>query len=246
MELKSVKRFRLTTTLQAASSLHRTEQDGRDAYGRIILAPSYLLTDQIRGTVTGSLIQNNNEEEKTVFGNTKLTLSRKPLQLGTDTSLVLIGGGRLPTNPDDRRDNTYQGALLIEPYVMHEMKIFGQPVTGTYQLQATKNFHKYDRNNVSAANMSYSFLNYVSLDTYIMKNVVLTLEGDYTYARSYQDTPKTLFSLGQVLTYEQPQWSVSVGHTNSANAFKPNGRDSNVTAFDQNTSSVYGTLRLVY
>ncbi len=246
MELQSVQRLRIATTFQAASTMHKTEQDGRDSFGRIILAPSYLISNDYRIGATGSLIQNLNEEQKTVFGNTKLSVSRKALQLTQDTSLVLSGGGRLPTNPDDHRDNTFNGSLLIEPYLITEWNILGQGITTTYQLIAAKNFHTYDRNNVSAPNMSYTVVQYFSIDTYIMKNLALTLDGDYTYSRSYQDTPKTLYSIGQALTYEQPKWSVSVGHTNAADVFRANGRDRNVSVFDQNTSSIYGQVRVVY
>lgn len=246
MELKSVQRLRLTTTMQASSTLQKTEQDGRDAFGRIILSPSYLISKDYRVSASGQMIQYNNEERKTEFGNTRLNLTRSPLQLTNDSQLVLVAGGRLPTNSEDRDNNTYRGALLVDPMLLSEWNIGGVRFSTTYQLTLTKNFHKYDRNNESKANTEYSAIHYFGIDTEIFKNVVLTVDGDYTYARSYQDTVKTLYSLGQALTYQQPKWSVSVGHTNSANMLAANGRDTNVSVFDKHTSAVYGMLRVIY
>ena len=246
MELKSAKRLRVATTMQVSSTLQKTEQDGREAFGRILLAPSYLLSDDYRIGATGSLIQNFNEEQKTTYGNTRVSLSRKPLQLTQDSSLILIAGGRLPTNPDDRRDNTFNGSVLIDPNLITEWNIFGQRFTTTLELILSKNFHTYDRNNSSAANMSYTAINYFGVETHISDRVLLTVDGDYTYGRSYQDTPMTTFSLGQSLTYEQTDWSLTLGHTNSAQALKANGSDYNISAFDKHTSAVFSSLRFVY
>ncbi len=246
MELKSVKRLRVTTTMEAASTLQKTEQDGRDAYGRIILAPSYLIGKDYRVGASGSIKQNLNEEEKTQYANTRLNVSRKPLQLTQDTSVVLVAGGRLPTNPDDHRDNTFNGSVLVDPSLITEWNILGQRFTTSYQLTLSKNFHTYDRNNKSEANMSYTAISYFGIETYILDNVVLTLDGDYTYGRSYQDTPKTAYSLGQSITYEQPKWSVTIGHTNAASALQANGRDYNISAFDKHTSAIFTALRVVY
>ena len=246
MELKSVKRLRVTTTMEASSTLQKTEQDGRDAYGRIVLAPSYLIGKDYRAGASGSIKQNLNEEEKTVYGNTRVNISRKPLQLTQDTSIVLVAGGRLPTNPDDHRDNTFNGSVLVDPSLITEWNILGKRFTTTYELTLSKNFHTYDRNNKSEANMSYTAISYFGIETYILDNVVLTLDGDYTYGRSYQDTPKTAYSIGQSVTYEQPKWSLTVGHTNSANALQANGRDHNISTFDKHTSAIYSLLRIVY
>lgn len=246
MELKAVKRLRISTTLLASSTLQKSEQDGRDSFGRILLAPSYSLSEDYRIGASGSLTQRNDQEQKSQIGNTKVTLTRQPIALTNDTQLILIAGGRLPTNPEMRRDDTYNGAVLIDPILMSDWRILGRNFTTTYQLTAAKNFHKYDRNNVGSANISYSFVHYVSVDTEIFRNVIFTLEGDYTYARSYQNTPRSLYSLGQVLTYQRPKWSAAIGHTNSADMFKYDGRESNVALFDKHTSAIYGLVNFVY
>ncbi len=245
-ELTSPKKLRVTALLQAITTLHKTEQDGRSSSGRIVLAPSYQLSPDYRATLTGSLIQNLDQEQKTQFSNTKISVSRQPLQLTQDTAVILSAGGRLPTNEDDRRDNTFNGSLQFEPQAFTEWSARGFRFTTIYALSAVKNFHTYDRNNLARANMSYSVTPYVGFETYILKNVVLTLDGDMTLARTYQDSPRTLFSFGQSLTFEQKGWSATIGHTNAADAFTYNGTDSNVRLFDDNTSAVYGQLRVAY
>jgi hypothetical protein len=246
MELKDRKRVQFSATAEASSTLHKTEQDGRDAFSRIILAPGYLLTEDYRVSASGQIIQHFNEEQKTEYSNTRVNLTRSPLQLTQDTALILVAGGRLPTNSEDRDNNTYRGAVLVDPRVITDWNIKGFNFSTTYELLLTKNFHKYDRNNLSQANTEYSALHYFGLDIPLVSKLVLTLDGDYTYARSYQDTAKTVYSVGQSITYQMPKWSVTVGHTNSANMLEANGRDTHVSAFDKHTSAVYGNVRVIY
>lgn len=245
-ELTSVKKLRVTALLQAISTLHKNEQNGRQSSGRIVLSPSYQLSPDYRAILTGSLIQNLDEERKTQFSNTKLSISRQPLALTPDTALVLSAGGRLPTNEDDRRDNTFNGSILFEPQAFTEWNLRGFRFTTIYALSAIKNFHTYSRNHVGQGNMSYSVTPYLGFETYLAKNLVLTIDGDVSFARTYDDSPRTLFSLGQSLTFDQKGWSATIGHTNAADAFTYNGTDSNVRLFDDNTSAVYGQLRVAY
>jgi hypothetical protein len=246
MELKDRKRVQVSASIEAFSTLQKTEQDGREAFSRLILVPGYLISDDYRLSASGQLLQQFNQEQKTQYGNTRINLTRAPIQITPDTALVMVAGGRLPTNSDDRANNTYRGAVLIDPRGISEFNIRGFRMAATYGALAEKNFHKYDRNNVGAANMEYSVRPYLSLDFPLTGKLVLSLGGDYTYARSYQDTVATQYSLDQSLTYQMPKWSVTVGHSNAANMLAANGRDSNIAIFDGHTSAVYGGVRVIY
>lgn len=245
-ELKSPKKLRVTAVVQGLSTLHKNEQNGRDSYGRILIAPSYPLNDDYRATLSGSLLQNFNQEQRTSASNAKLSISRKPLALTQDTLFIPAGGLRLPTNEYDRRDNTFNGAVLLEPQMLTQFNLKGVNFTMITMLTATKNIHTYTRNNAGSANVSYSIAPGLGFETYIYKNFALSIDGTYTYARTYQDTPRTSFSLGQSLTYEQPAWSLTIGHYNEADALKYNGTESNINVFDSNTSAVYGQVRVIY
>src|SRR5262245_16464414 len=88
MALKNRQRLQISTTFETSSTLQKTEQDGRDAYGRIILAPSYALTKDYRVGAAGQLTQNYNQERKTIYGNTKVTVRRRKIDLTDDTDLI--------------------------------------------------------------------------------------------------------------------------------------------------------------
>lgn len=245
-DLKSIKRLRVTATLQAISTLHKTEQDGRETSTRITLAPSLALNDLYRVTAAAALIQDGGQERKTLMSNTKLSLVRTPLSLTSDTALLVSAGGRLPTNSEDREDNTFQGALVLEPTVLTEWNVFGHGFTTIYGLYSQKNFHKYNRGNLEQANLSYQLDHYFGLETYLVKHLVLTLDGDYIFGQTYQGTKSTKFALGQSLTYEQPKWSATLGHTNGGDVLLYGGTDRNVKIFDKNTSAVFAQLLVRY
>jgi hypothetical protein len=61
-------------------------------------------------------------------------------------------------------------------------------------------------------------------------------------ALTYQSNIRESFEISEELGYEiNKTFSVAVGHTNSGNALKANGVDSNIQLMDENSSMVYAS-----
>jgi hypothetical protein len=246
-ELKRPKRLQVTLLAQTASNLYGTESRDHEAEGRLVIAPSYKLGANYRLSLSNTLIQNFEQERETRLGNSKLTLSHVPLYLTDDTILIAAGGLRLPTNVEDRHRNTYNGSLVLEPNLITNWTVYGSPFVTVLGAYLTKNTHTYDRNAGGGANTSYSTTGYFGIEKEFLPKFSILLDGDYTYARTYQNSMRTQFSIGQSITYQHDKdLSVTIGHSNAGDALKANGTDYNIAVFDGNFSVVYANIRAVF
>lgn len=246
-ELKRPKRLQVTVLAQTASNLYQSGSERREAEGRLILTPSYKLGVNYRLSLSNSIIQNFEQERETRFGNSKLSLSHVPLYLTDDTILIASGGVRLPTNVEDRKRNTYNGSLVLEPTLLTNWTLLGSPFVTVLGLYLTKNTHTFDRNSRGSANTSYSATSYAGIEKQILPKLSLLVDGDYTYARTYQNSLRTQFSIGQSMTFQfNKDLSFTIGHTNAGDALRANGTDYNVSVFDGNFSVIYANVRAVF
>lgn len=246
-ELKRPKRMGMTLIAQTAGNLYDISSRSHEAEGRLVIAPNYKLNDSYRLSLSNTLIQNFEQGRETRLGNSKLSLSHVPLYLTEDTILIAVGGLRLPTNVEDRKQNTYNGSLVLEPTLLTNWTVLGSPFVTVMGLYLTKNTHTYDRNAKGGANTDYSASPYFGIEKEFLPKFSILIDGDYTYARTYQNSMRTQFSIGQSITYQHNKdLSVTVGHTNAGDALKANGTDYDISVFDANHSVVYANVRAVF
>jgi hypothetical protein len=246
-ELKRPKRLQVTLLAQTMSNLYGTDSRDNEAEGRLVIAPSYKLGQDYRLSLSNTIIQNFVRERQTRLGNSKLLLSHVPIYLTNDSMLIAAGGFRLPTNVEDRHLNTYNGSLVLEPNLITNWKVFGSPFVSVLGLYLTKNTHTYDRNASGGANTSHSEMAYFGIEKELLPKLTFLVDGDYTHARTYQNSMRTMFSMGQSLTYQHNKdLSVTVGHSNGGDALKANGTDYNIAVFDGRQSVVYANIRTVF
>ena len=64
---------------------------------------------------------------------------------------------------------------------------------------------------------------------------------------TYQGNTKSTFEIVEELGYAlNDSFALAIGHTNSGASLKPNGSDSNIELFNENSSVVYGTLSMSF
>jgi hypothetical protein len=246
-ELQRPKRLQIVMQAQAVGNLYKADTGDRETSTRISLAPSYKLGESYRLGASVSAIQQTEPVPKGEISNTRLTLTHMPVALGDDTILIPVAGLVAPTNEDDRRLNSFNGGLLLEGTAITNFELFGKNFAGVYGLALAKNFHTWDRTAMGAANVDYKADLYLGLEKSLTRKLTFLIDGDYVYANTYQNSPRTQFAIGQSLTWEENKYlSFTVGHSNGGDALKANGTDYDIRVFDGNTSVVYANIRAVY
>ena len=246
-QLQKPKRFQITTVAQTESNLYETDSREYEARGRLTIAPSYKFNPNYRATVSASLLQDFEGGREGLLSNAKATVTRVPIKISQDSFIIPAAGARLPTNVKDRKDNSFVGAAIAEATLLTNWTFKDSPFTTLYAVYLTKNFHEYERGREGNDNTDYSIINYFGVEKYLTSKLSILIDGDYSFARTYRGNPKSLFSIGQSLSYEFTRdFSVTVGHSNGGNMFQANGTDYDVQVFDENRSIVYANIRAVY
>lgn len=245
-ELQRPKRLQIVMQAQAMSNLYEADSGERSSNSRISLAPSYKLKNMRLGAST-SVIQQTEPVAKGTVSNTRLTVTHVPIALSEDTVFIPVAGGVAPTNEEDRRFNSYNGGALLEGTTITSFAVFGENFAGIAGIALAKNFHTWDRTNTGAANIDYKADFYFGIEKALGRKLTFLLDGDYIYARTYVDTLRTQFAIGQSLTWQENKiWSFTIGHSNDGDALKANGTDYNISVYDGRTSVVYANIRAVY
>ncbi len=246
-QLQRPKRLQIVVQAQAVSNLYQADSRERAANGRLTFAPGYKLGENFRASASTSLIQDVTPQPKATLSNTRLALTHLPVSLSDDTVLIPAAGAMAPTNEEDRRLNSYNGGLFLEATTVTNWTIFGSPIATIAGLSLNKSQHTWDRNALGGANISYRTGTYFGVEKEIIRKLTILIDGEYSYAKTYQDSLRTQFDLGQSLTWqENKDWSFTIGHSNGGDALKANGTDYDVRVFDGHTSVIYANIRAIY
>lgn len=113
-------------------------------------------------------------------------------------------------------------------------------------VSAGRNFHAYEEDINGAVLNQYSSNQNLSLG-YSISDWSLSVDLVNRSRWTYKGNAKSSFSISEELGYSiNDNFSVAIGHTNAGSTLKPNGTDSNIEIYNENTSMVYGTLGLSY
>lgn len=111
---------------------------------------------------------------------------------------------------------------------------------------AGRNFHAYETDINGNVLNQYSSNQNLSLG-YSIGSWSVGVDYIHRTRWTYRGNVKTSFGLSEEVGYEvSSNFSVAVGHSNEGPTLKPNGTDSNIDVFNENSSVVYGTLSLTY
>ena len=126
------------------------------------------------------------------------------------------------------------------------MAQLGQGFSFASSLSIGRNFHSYEED------INGNILNQYSSNQSI--NIAYENEGwsistDFINRSrwTYQNSTKSSFEISEEVGYAfNSNISFALGHTNSGATLKPNATDSNIDIYNENSSTVYGTLGLNY
>lgn len=243
----SEKRWGVSTSLSSSSSLHSPDDYNHSAESRLTIAPNYRITDDLKLTASFSGLQQLDGGKKSSLSNTRVSLQQNPRTITPDLLWFPTLMTDLPTNVESRKLSTFRGAVAAQATGIQAVRIMEQNFSVIPLFRYTHNFHRLTRTASDTANIDRSVLGALYVETGLMKNLTLTVGGNYTYAWTYQTSTREYFGFSQEISYAiNKALTVSAGHTNDADVFASNGRTTNVSLFNDNSSTVYVTLKGIY
>ena len=118
--------------------------------------------------------------------------------------------------------------------------IAGLGIVGTASI--SRNFHQYETDINGKVLSQYSSTQSLALSYEWPVGVGVSATFIHRNGLTYQNNIRESFELTEELGYEITKvFSVAIGHSNSGNALKPNGVDSNIQIVDEDASIVYAS-----
>lgn len=227
----------LRMTFEAASSFHDPNAYERKSETSLEIAPSIGLTSMLKLALVSSLSREFDAAATTTLSNTRLSLSHAVLPIGREVMLTPSVSATLPTNKFAVDDDTYQGALGGQVSLSRDLQDHRMPITVAARFGYERSFHQLTLNSGSAPNIRERIREGLNLKWMMNSRWSLSVDAMATQAWTYRGVIRNRFDLSQELGFDvDPKLGFYIGHSNGGNAFKANGRDSNIALFDANSS----------
>lgn len=232
------KPWNIELALETGSTLHRQGTYERKTETGFGIAPSYRFSENWSLAGNTAVLKDDSQEGNgnTAFDNTNVTLSYNR-KLTPNLIWKMQAGGVLPTNPEMREQTSYQGAVKTGTGLTVDGLVLGSRIASGLVL--TRNFHEYNIDADGGFNMRDSAGITLGGEVPLTEKFTFALNFTYSAGRAYSDDLRTKFSFEAGLSWAPTkQLNFGVGTSNTGSALQPNGRDSNIEFFDNNSSVV--------
>ena len=229
--------------LETSSNMYREDSVDREASTDFLLNPSYQLTDRYSLAAKSMISKEETGARNTTVSNTSISLKMKGIEIGKNASLSHSLTGILPTNEEARKTDRFQGAVAIGNGIGFRFL----NVDSKYVITVQKNVHEFTVNADDSPNVEYSLKHDLSFDIELTPKLSLSPSGYYRTGWTYHNFTRNSYGLGLDLNFEAAKdFVIYVGSGNEGAAYKANGTESNIKAFDQNTSVLRAGLSYTY
>lgn len=235
---KTQKSWSLPLSYELDTTLHQEGSYERQVQQVFSIAPGYRFSSSWKLGSTVSVIKDDSVSGvgNTIFDNTSISLSyNRPLL--THLNWKTSAGGVIPTNQEQREQTTFQGAARLSTGLAIDSLVLQSSLS--YTISFNRNFHEYNINADGKFNTRDSIGQTIGYDIPITSKISFSTSFFYQMAHNYADELSTRFSAGADLNWTPlKNLTLIVGTSNDGNALKPNGRDSNIEFFNDNTSII--------
>jgi hypothetical protein len=228
-------RFSSSVDLSTSSNLYKPGSAGNSSATSLDMIPAFKLSEAFTLSARTILTATKEQDEAVSMSNTTLKLTLVGPLLSPTISSKFSTTGTLPTNRETREGDSYRGAIGLGSAVTWKPSLFSL----TYALSGTRNIHEYNISAAGVPNVQYSVLHVLTAGLELGK-WNLSAEGLYRHGWTYRNFERQAYASSFGASYKiASNWAVGAGlDKDFGPAFKPNGRDSNIEAFDQNESQI--------
>lgn len=237
------KLWSLPLNLERSSTLHEQGSYERESFTSLELAPSYKINSNWSLGARTMIYKEENAVGNSGFDNTSIGLVRSFMP-SKKIHYSVTAGVILPTDAKLREETSYQGGARVIGTV-RALELF-RGSTLSYSLQLSRSVHEYEQTAEGIFNVKQNVTNSIVYSQPFTETISLTTSFAYVYGWTYLDDSRTKFAVGADLGWQAtPAFGVYLGTSNEGNALKPNGSDSNIEFYNDNSSIVKVGLNYV-
>ena len=173
----------------------------------------------------------------------KVSLEKKHHNLTPELKTLHSLAGVLPTSEESKTRDRLQGAVLIT----NGLQLTKTFATIEYKIGISRNFHQFNVNADGDPNIEYRLSNSLSLEIPVTEKFSISTVGVYRLGQTYNGFQRHIYEFQADLNYEiAKQVVINLGTSNGGNSLKNNGVDSNISAYNEDTSVTRLGLNFIF
>lgn len=230
------KNWTVPFSFETESSTHQEWSYERTSSSTISLSPSYFWGPSLRISGNLGLTKEHSGVGDTNFNNSSLGINYL-IPASSQLSWMMGTSAIIPTNPQEREEKSYQGAVRLSGGFSFSEIWKGSRLS--YRLILGRNFHGYSQGADGSYNLRQSLTHSLDYLQPMGSKFSVSTVFQYTQASTYLDDLRFSFLAMADLAFDfSESLAISVGTANQGSALRPNGRDSNVEFFNDESSIV--------
>ena len=227
--------FSLVIGLEYSEKIAEDEKGAKESGTDLVISPAYKINHIFSSSITTVLSKSNNAAGETSVSDTQIGLGIKGFQIKESLVTLHSLSGVIPTSEKSKETDRLLGAFGISNGLRYKNDI----AQFEYKLGFSKNVHEFNINANNSPNIEYRLSNTVEVQTNLSTKFSLVGVGVYRIGRTYGGKERTSFEVHGDLLYEvSGKMSLNLGTSNVGSALKMNGVDSNITAYNDDTSVI--------
>lgn len=237
------KKFILESAIEYSQKISVDELGEREAGTDFTIAMGYKLSPLASIKAKGVITKQNSGPKDTTYSNTQISLGIKGKELTEELKTLHSLAVVVPTSQESIERDRLKGGVSLT----NGLKFENPYVTVTYLLAIAKNIHEYTFNAEGDANIEYNVANSLEVAIPVTDKFSVVVAGLLKNGRTYGGFQRSSFGLSGDLNYDiRKDLTVNLGTTNEGSALRANGVDSNISAYDANTSVYRAGLTYIY
>jgi hypothetical protein len=238
-------RFQYTIMLDYSSNLHERGTEKHADESNLWLVPKWNLKNKDSIALVAILQKEFQDEERFDIDTANIVYARDPLVFES-FSLPHSARAILALSEELKDRQGLQAGFAIDATpTLNTERLGWLGWTLAARTRLTKNFHEFVIATSGQSNIEYILSERMDVGYAINDQWGIGTTLIYSLSQTYAENRKEAYSWAQFITYSiNKNMKIGMGHSNEAGMLKPNG-DSNVSLFDENSSTVYGYLELV-
>lgn len=232
---KETKPFILGLAAQYSQKNAVEETKPRENDFSLTFLPVYKINDTFTVGAKSIFTYNNYGPKDSTLSNTLISLGIKGYKFNESFVTNHSLSTTLVTNKESQEVDRLRAGFGISNGLIFTSSL----IDAEYKLGLSKNIHEYNFNAEGKANIEYRISNSLEVKFPITQKFYLSSLGIYRIGYTYQKFQRYSYEWHSDLNFDATEkLSFNLGISNDGSALKANGVDSNISAFDENTSSV--------
>lgn len=231
---KEEKPLTISLGIEMGEKVSKDELSPKENTVGILIAPSYKFNETFTASGKITINQDNYAQHDTTASDATMSLAITGFKLSEQFKTTHSIGTIIPVSDKSVKTDRLQGSISATNGISYSGEYFDL----SYKLGLTRFFHEFKQNATGSPNIQYRLSQLVELKAPIFtEKLYATTSLAYRMARTYRDFERYGFIYDADLNYDfTDKLAANIGTTNDGSALKSNGVDSNIQAYNEDTS----------